>query len=608
MSNSQNKQELHPPAKKWKPHRGPKPVSYKSKEKEGLGRLLINEKKKTLRGTKDPNSFENSNLGKNKGLILKSVVEENPLDEFLNTAVLEDRDFTAERDSFKIISIDEQQSNIEAKRKKKEEEQIENEKFLTIPRKPNWSSKQSKIEVKKNENLKFSEWRKSLSRLKTSYFVLTPYEKNINVWRQLWNVIERSSLIVQVLDSRNPLFYFSKDLEHYVEELSTLENPKKTLLLVNKADFLTEAQRRDWANFFETIGRSFVFYSASYSASQSITKENDNNFNKDEQKNLLKILSVEELIARFKSECPLNEHNSDSDNLKYYVGLVGYPNVGKSSTINSLIGIKKVSISATPGKTKHFQTINLTLDVVLCDCPGLVFPNFSNSIAELVCNSVLPIDQIKDYMSPITLVCERIPTYFLEAYYGIKYFDNYPTDKSNKLFSSPPEFIHLYSKLKGYMKESFGNYDESRSSRLVLKDYINGKLLFVHPPPKILDKNTWILLSLEESREFNKNNFVLSMLNESRKQKILKLISTISEISENDDSLNLNILLDDRISQLKKKNPPDSDEKMHFDNFDQQFFLDKGIEKSIILPFHRKVFIDDKKHKLKKKIKINRKS
>jgi large subunit GTPase 1 len=35
--------------------------------------------------------------------------------------------------------------------------------------------------------------------------------------------------------------------------------------------------------------------------------------------------------------------------------MVGYPNVGKSSTINALVGEKKVAVTATPGKTKHFQ-------------------------------------------------------------------------------------------------------------------------------------------------------------------------------------------------------------------------------------------------------------
>jgi large subunit GTPase 1 len=37
--------------------------------------------------------------------------------------------------------------------------------------------------------------------------------------------------------------------------------------------------------------------------------------------------------------------------------MIGYPNVGKSSTINRIIGAKKTSVSATPGKTKHFQTL-----------------------------------------------------------------------------------------------------------------------------------------------------------------------------------------------------------------------------------------------------------
>ena len=37
------------------------------------------------------------------------------------------------------------------------------------------------------------------------------------------------------------------------------------------------------------------------------------------------------------------------------VGLTGYPNVGKSSTINALFGSKKTAVAPTPGKTKHFQ-------------------------------------------------------------------------------------------------------------------------------------------------------------------------------------------------------------------------------------------------------------
>lgn len=101
------------------------------------------------------------------------------------------------------------------------------------------------------------------------------------------------------------------------------------------------------------------------------------------------------------------------------VGLVGYPNVGKSSTINSLLGEKKVSVSSTPGKTKHFQTIHLSPSLVLCDCPGLVFPQFATTQADLVCDGVLPIDQLREYTGPVALVVKRIPKDVLEAIYGL---------------------------------------------------------------------------------------------------------------------------------------------------------------------------------------------
>lgn len=56
------------------------------------------------------------------------------------------------------------------------------------------------------------------------------------------------------------------------------------------------------------------------------------------------------------------------------LGLVGHPNVGKSSLINSIMRRTVVSASRTPGHTKHFQTIHIAHNVRLCDSPGLVFP------------------------------------------------------------------------------------------------------------------------------------------------------------------------------------------------------------------------------------------
>ena len=101
------------------------------------------------------------------------------------------------------------------------------------------------------------------------------------------------------------------------------------------------------------------------------------------------------------------------------VGFVGYPNVGKSSVINVICEKKRVGVANMPGKTKHFQTLNIEGNLCLCDCPGLVFPSFANSKAEMMCCGVLPIDTMKDYVSPISLIIFRVPKEVLESYYHI---------------------------------------------------------------------------------------------------------------------------------------------------------------------------------------------
>lgn len=85
--------------------------------------------------------------------------------------------------------------------------------------------------------------------------LLTPFERNLEVWRQLWRTCERSDLIVQIVDARNPLSFRSEDLAKYVLELNRTEigegeqgegtsrPTKKNLLLINKSDLLTQKQR-----------------------------------------------------------------------------------------------------------------------------------------------------------------------------------------------------------------------------------------------------------------------------------------------------------------------------------------------------------------------------
>ena len=139
-----------------------------------------------------------------------------------------------------------------------------------MPRRPPWTRSLTPAQLDRQERDAFLAWRRSLAILsEQENLLLTPFERNIEVWRQLWRVLERSHLVVQIVDARNPLRFRCEDLERYVREIEGPEGEKgsgpgrrKPLLLVNKADLLTREQRRLWAAYFEKEGIDFAFYSA----------------------------------------------------------------------------------------------------------------------------------------------------------------------------------------------------------------------------------------------------------------------------------------------------------------------------------------------------------
>lgn len=451
----------------------------------------------------------------------------------MSTAKLADTDFTAEKQNIHVVHKDQINPYLLSE---DQEQAIANRQkafnaALTVPRRPHWDSTTTPEQLDKAERESFLEWRRGLASLQDENdLLMTPFERNLEVWRQLWRVIERSDLIVQIVDARNPVMFRSEDLDKYVKEVDAKKN---NLLLVNKADLLTANQRKAWATYFEEQGISFRFFSAALAKEKNEAEEeerfaaaksdsdSDDDFSEDEEEEeeesededggapvdadklavetaklevkeeeehapeeeedpRTRIMTVDELEEIFLAH--QKEQTDGSRSHKTTIGLVGYPNVGKSSTINALIGAKKVSVSSTPGKTKHFQTLHLSDKIMLCDCPGLVFPNFASTKGELVCNGVLPIDQQREFTGPASLVARRIPQWFLERLYGIK-IETRPLEEGGTGIPTGEELLVTYARNRGFMKTGAGNPDDSRAARYILKDYVNGKLLFVHPPP-----------------------------------------------------------------------------------------------------------------------------
>ena len=498
---------------------------------------------------------------------MRSVTEQGALDEFLSTAELAGTDFTAEKmNNVKIIHTDQKNPYLlsAAEERLAIRKQKANKNRLTVPRRPPWDETTTPQDLDQRERASLLQWRRGLAELQENDdLLMTPFERNLEVWRQLWRVIERSDLVVQIVDARNPLLFRSEDLEKYVQEV----DPKKNnLLLVNKADMMTSQQREAWANYFEKVGINYKFFSASLAKEMNEAmdlaedsaedvpvladktkeveddklaeethkmdvhdaEEDDEQWASEEELDgeidqRTRILTVDELEALFLENAPKVEDKEGEQSRKTTIGLVGYPNVGKSSTINALIGAKKVSVSSTPGKTKHFQTIHLSPDVILCDCPGLVFPNFATTKAELVCNGILPIDQLREFTGPAGLVAQRIPQSFFEALYGVKVHTR-PLEEGGTGIPTAEEILTAYAVARGFAKTGQGQPDESRAARYILKDYVSGKLLFCHPPPNVPSI---------DAREFNRELYDIDHLPQKRRAVLAGQVEASISGSEN---------------------------------------------------------------------------
>ncbi|XP_077059907.1 large subunit GTPase 1 homolog [Siphateles boraxobius] len=529
-------------------------------EGSGLGRALIKERLNAGRGYRRNDTWLHTselNDGYDWGrLNLQSVTEQSSLDDFLATAELAGTEFVAEKMNIKFVPAEARAGLIsaeESRRLKKLHE--DNKELLRIPRRPPWDESTSPEVLQQTERDSFLKWRRELAGLEEEQkLILTPFERNLDFWRQLWRVIERSDVVVQIVDARNPLLFRCPDLEKYVKEVSI---HKVNMLLLNKADLLTREQRRAWARYFQKEGIRAVFWSALAEAqrleaeekgeelmdqedhsdteqeaasknatdhrkgnSTSPNEEKDESEQDEEEEgeegkvcvdeNEWQTCSEEsgdedhaeenpESTAAFYNSSRLLRKNELLDIFKSVhsgltckdgqitVGLVGYPNVGKSSTINTIMRNKKVSVSATPGHTKHFQTLFVEPGLCLCDCPGLVMPSFVSTKAEMICCGILPIDQIRDHVPAISLVCQTIPRTVLEGTYGINIIRPREDEDPDRL-PTYEELLMAYGYMRGFMT-AHGQPDQSRSARYVLKDYVSGKLLYCHPPPHIDPKD-----------------------------------------------------------------------------------------------------------------------
>lgn len=535
------------------------------KNKDSLGRALIKDRFSKNRHRKhvEDNTMLHTtevNDGYDWGrLNLQSVTAESSLQEFLSTAELAQREFTAEKLNLKYVKFIPSEVEVATSQPNFDEP-------LTVPRRPLWHPGISAEDQMTREREAFLEWRRHLNELQAKLgAALTPYERNLELWKQLWRTLEKSDVVLILLDARNPLLFRCADLERYAAEQKC-----KCILLLNKADLTNEYERKCWAEYFTKENVSIIFFSAAKSTTERKISEssdeltnndetdsdtesassidNDDDFDVDKNKEE-SLTCTEEDIELFKKqlsiidqavcktadkideiqekldkvlEClrlgtpidelkgteAIEETKEDGKEIKeddvqnsydifdrikllevlkevtvdklknpprLSVGMIGYPNVGKSSTVNVLMQTKKVSVSSMPGHTRHIQSLILDDQIELLDCPGLVLPAYAVA-PDLLLTAVLPIDQMRAHDAAMARLCQLVSKHTFVEKYGLLLPDDGPKEPDYK------QILTAHAFNRGFMTAA-GQPDQSRSARIILKEAASGRLRWAELPP-----------------------------------------------------------------------------------------------------------------------------
>lgn len=257
--------------------------------------------------------------------------------------------------------------------------------------------------------------------------------------RQMQEDIKLIDLVIELVDARIPLSSRNPDIDE-------LGKQKARLILMNKADLASEEQTKAWMAYFRDKG----YYAV-----------------KLDSRNRAGMKSISEVIMEACKEKIERDRRRGIKNRPVRAMVVGIPNVGKSTFINTYAGRACAKTGNKPGVTKGKQWIRLNKNVELLDTPGILWPKFEDQRVGLylaligsIKDEILNTDELS--LELIEILKKNYPGVLKERYQAMEN-------------EAPAEILIQIARNRNCVKKG-NELDYSKAASLVLEEFRSGKL------------------------------------------------------------------------------------------------------------------------------------
>lgn len=251
--------------------------------------------------------------------------------------------------------------------------------------------------------------------------------------------IKLIDLVIELIDARVPTSSRNPDIDE-------IAKGKSRLAVLNKSDLADPHKNDEWLKYYQNKGTPALL----------VDSRNRTGF--------APIGKAIEEACRVKIE---RDRKRGIINRPVRAMVVGIPNVGKSTFINSMCKKASAKTGNKPGVTKGKQWINLNKNVELLDTPGILWPRFDNELTGMHLSFIGSInDEIVDEVE----LAMELMNYLKKSYAGVL-FNRYEVDESKET----PVILNDIAIKRGCLKKG-NETDYSKAANILLDDFRSGKL------------------------------------------------------------------------------------------------------------------------------------